>query len=77
MESPYYSDAWKRLLYTKISFPYEIDEAARVVSGRLKSGPHLAGKEHPATFPVKTAMPRNGAAVPVLTTRRSKGARRY
>jgi len=35
MESPYYSDTWKRLLYTKISFPYEIDEAARVVQGGL------------------------------------------
>jgi hypothetical protein len=67
MERLYYSDAWKRLLYTKISFPYEIDEAAGVVSGRRKSGPHLAVEEHPATFSVKTAMPRNGAVVPVLT----------
>jgi hypothetical protein len=67
MESPYYSGAWKRLLYMKISFPYEIDEAARVISGRLKSEPHLTGEEYPATFPVKTATPRNGAAVPVLT----------
>lgn len=67
METSYYSDAWKRLLYTKISFPYEIDKAARVVSGRLKSGPHLVGQEHPATFPVNTAMLRNGAVVPVLT----------
>jgi len=67
METSYYSDAWKRFLYTKISFPYEIDEAARVVAGRLKSGPHLAGEEHPRTFSVKTAMPRNGAVVPVLT----------
>jgi hypothetical protein len=67
METTYYSDAWKRLLYTKISFPYETDEAARMVSARLKSGQHLAGEGHHATFSVKNAMPRNGAVVPVLT----------
>jgi len=67
MEISYYSDAWKRLLYRKISFPYKTDEAARVVSGRFKSDPHLAGEEHPATFSVKTSMPRNGAVAPVLT----------
>ena len=66
METSYYSDAWKRLL-CKISFPYDSDEAARVVSGRLKSGPHLAGEEHPATFSVNTAMPRKRAVVAVLT----------
>jgi hypothetical protein len=53
------------LIYEDL-FPIR-DEEARVVSGRLKSGPHLAGQEHPATFSVKTAMPRNGAVVPVLT----------
>jgi hypothetical protein len=56
-----------RDFHIRRSLPYQIDEAARVVSGRLKSGPHLAGEEHPATFSVKTAMPRNGAVVPVLT----------
>jgi hypothetical protein len=48
-------------------FPYETNKAARVVSWGLKSGTHLAGEEHPATLSVKTAMPRNCAAVPVIT----------
>jgi hypothetical protein len=42
METSHYSDAWNRLLYTKISFPYETDEAVSVVSGRLKDAAQTA-----------------------------------
>jgi hypothetical protein len=74
MERSHYSDVRKRLLYTKFErkkgswkIPYKIVGAVSVVSGRIKSSPHFAGKEQPATFSVKAGMPSKGTVVPVLS----------